>query len=107
MNAWEIYSWQPPGWPEPHPAVIVSHPNRVANKSEVNVLMCSSHQATRAAKPDEVILDASDGLDWPTLCRCDLIFIASKGALKNRRGLVTEERKRQIIATINRSQGWV
>ena len=27
MNAWEIYSYQHPGWPEPHPAVIV--PTRI------------------------------------------------------------------------------
>jgi hypothetical protein len=30
MKAWEIYSYQHPDWPEPHPAVIVSHPDRVA-----------------------------------------------------------------------------
>ena len=28
MRAWDIYSFQPPNWPEPHPAVIVSHPDR-------------------------------------------------------------------------------
>ena len=31
MKAWEIYSYQHPGWPEPHPAVIVSHPERVSD----------------------------------------------------------------------------
>jgi hypothetical protein len=34
MKAWEIFSWQAPGWPEPYPAVIVSHPDRVANKPD-------------------------------------------------------------------------
>jgi hypothetical protein len=29
MKAWEIWSYQPAGWPEPHPAVIVSGPARV------------------------------------------------------------------------------
>lgn len=42
MKAFDIYSWPPPGWPEPYPAVIVSNPDRVANKPEVEVLMCSS-----------------------------------------------------------------
>ena len=41
MNAWEIYSYQHPGWPEPHPAVIVSHPDRVILKPEVTILLCS------------------------------------------------------------------
>src|SRR5437868_2435017 len=107
MRAWDILSWQPPGWPEPHPAVIISHPQRVSNKPEVNILLCSSKPATRAAKPDEVILDQNDGLDWPTLCRCDLFFLVSKSDLTNPRGTVTAERKRQIIATMNRANGWV
>jgi hypothetical protein len=99
-------NWQPPGWPEPHPAVIISHPNRVTNKPELNVLMCSSKPATRPAKPDEVILDQSDGLNWPTLCRCDLFFLVNKTDLKHHRGSVTDERRKQIIAAINRSNGW-
>ena len=107
MKAWDIFNWQPPGWPEPHPAVIISHPARVANKPEVSLLMCASKPATRAAEAHEVILDASDGLDWPTVCRCDLFFMVKKGDLKNQRGTVTAERRRQIIATIIRSNGWV
>jgi len=106
MKAWEIWSYQPAGWSEPHPAVIVSSPNRVANKPDVNILMCSSKQATREAMPNEVILDASDGLSWPTLCKCDLLHLITKSELKNRRGQVTEERQRQIVATINRANGW-
>ena len=106
MKAWDIYNWQPPGWPEPHPAVIVSHPGRVALKPEVSLLMCASKPATRAAEPHEVILDSSDGLDWPTLCRCDLFFMVKKSDLKNQRGAVSPERRRQIIATIIRSNGW-
>jgi mRNA-degrading endonuclease toxin of MazEF toxin-antitoxin module len=107
MKAWDIYSFQLPGLAEPHPAVIVSHPDRVANKPEVMVLMCSSKRPTRAAEAHEVILDSSDGLDWPTLCRCDLLFTVAKSELKNRRGKVTDERRNQIIAAINRSNDWV
>jgi len=107
MKAWEIWSYQPVGWPEPHPAVIVSSPSRVANKPDLNILMCSSMQATRAAKPNEVILDASDGLNWPTLCKCDLFHLVTRAELKSRRGQVTEERQRQIITTINRANGWI
>jgi hypothetical protein len=55
MKAWEIWSCQPAGWDEPHPAVIVSHPLRVANKPEVDVVMCSSRRAQRAPKPHEVV----------------------------------------------------
>ena len=106
MKAWEIWTYQPAGYPEPHPAIIVSHPERVANKPLLNVLMCSSKPAQRAALPQEVILDTSDGLDWPTLCRCDLFHLVEKSVLTHRRGEVTPERRRQIINSINRSNGW-
>ena len=68
MKPFDVYHWQPPGWPEPHPCVIVSHPARVANKPEVNVVMCASKRATRqapvasdAASPEEP-LTLGDGL---------------------------------------------
>ena len=86
MKAWEIYSYEHPGWPEPHPAVIVSHPDRVTLKPEVTILLCSSKPATRPAKPHEVILDGGDGLDWPTVCKCDLLYTLPKSALIARRG---------------------
>src|SRR6266446_5302867 len=77
MKAWEIWSYQPPGWPDLHPAVIVSSPGRVANKPDLNVLMCSSKPTARAALEYEVILDSADGLNWPTLSKCDLFQLAA------------------------------
>jgi len=106
LKAWDIFSFQPPGWPEEHPCVIVSHPSRVANKPEVTVVMCSSKQAHRSAEATEVILDQEDGLDWPTLCKCDLLRAVPKAQLKHRRGHVTPARRRQIIETIIRSNDW-
>jgi len=82
MKAWEIYSYHHPDWPESHPAVIVSHPDRVALKPEGTVLLCGTQPATRQAKPHEVILDRSDGLDWPTVCKCDLLYTLPKTALR-------------------------
>jgi len=107
LKAFDIYSWQPPGWPEPHPVVIVSHPDRVANKAEVSVLACSSKAATRSPRPNEVVLDEADGLDWPTLCKCDLIYAVPKAELQQRRGRVSDARRRQIIATLIRSNDWL
>lgn len=107
MRTWEIWSCQPDGWNEPHPAVVVSHPLRVANKPEVDVVMCSTQRAQRLPGPHEVLLDEADGLDWPTLCRCDLLHTFTKADLKRRWGTVTLERRRQIIATINRAHDWV
>ena len=107
MKAWDIFSWLAPGWPEPHPAVIVSHPDRVAHKPDVTALLRASRRAARQPEANEVILDANDGLDWPTLCKCDLLYTIHKANLANRRGAASPERRRQIIATINRANGWV
>jgi mRNA-degrading endonuclease toxin of MazEF toxin-antitoxin module len=107
LKAWDIFSYTPPGFPGPHPAVIISHPNRVDRKPIVSVLACSSHRAGRAATADEVILDAADGLDWPTLCFCDVIYAVPKADLKVQRGHVTDARRTEIIRAINRSNGWV
>jgi hypothetical protein len=103
----DIYSYKPPGFPDPHPVVIVSHPNRVANKPMVSVIVCSSHRAGRLANPDEVILDSADGLDWPTLCYCDILYAVRKTELFGHRGTVTSERRAAIIRTINRANGWI
>jgi len=105
MNQWDIFSWS---FPEAgtHPAVIVSHPDRVGRKPYVNVLYCASQRASRPAEGFEVMLDETDGLDWETLCRCDLLYFAPRSSLKERRGNVTPERRRQIILRINASMGW-
>jgi mRNA-degrading endonuclease toxin of MazEF toxin-antitoxin module len=107
MKSWDIFSWQAPGCPQPHPAVILSHPDRAANKPEVTVLVCASRRTTRQPEPNEVILDANYGLDWPTLCKCDLLYTIHKANRVHRRGTVGGQRRRQIIATINRVNGWV
>ena len=104
MTQWDIYSYDP-GFGD-HPVVIVSHPERVANKSDVEVLICSSQPSNRAARATEVLLDRSDGLDWETLCKCDLIVAAPKAELHRRRGQVSSERRRQIVSTILRSHNW-
>ena len=73
----------------------------------LTLVLCSTSRATRPAYDFEVILDESDGLDWQTLCRCDLVFLAPKAAINNRRGHLTEERRRQILRTMLQSNDWI
>jgi mRNA-degrading endonuclease toxin of MazEF toxin-antitoxin module len=104
MKQWDILAWE---FPEGrHPAVVLSHPARIALKPVVNVLLCSSRRATRAAGANEVILDQADGLDWPTLCKCDLLYDVLKTDLKESRGSVTPIRRRQIVERILSAFGW-
>ncbi len=104
MKPWDIYTWEFPD-AEGHPAVILGTETRLANKPKVNVLFCSSKRATRKAEALEITLDQADGLDWETLCKCDLVFAVPKEQLTRKRGSVTQERRRQIAANVIRGLG--
>jgi hypothetical protein len=104
MTQWDVYSYDP-GFGD-QPVVLVSHPERVANKPDVEVLLCSSQRSARPARANEVVLDSTDGLDWETLCKCDLVLAVPKSELRHRRGQVGPERRRQIVSAIIRSHNW-
>jgi mRNA-degrading endonuclease toxin of MazEF toxin-antitoxin module len=104
MKPWEVWTWEFPEAGE-HPAVILATEDRVRHKPRVSVVLCSSRRATRQPELHEVILDEADGLDWPTLCKCDLVYAAEKEALKRRRGSVTAERRRAIAERVIRGLG--
>ena len=101
MKPWDIYAWEFPGIGA-HPAVIISHQDRVSLKPQVCVLLCSSQRANRPPKPHEVLLNSADGLDWETLVKCDMIYAAQKDRLKDKRGVVSPARRRQIAERVVR-----
>lgn len=105
MKPSDIYSYefQDAG---PHPAVIVSHPDRVAKAEWVNVLLCTTQRAARPPQQTEVRLNGADGLDWETLCRCDALWLVEKSKLNSKRGTVSPMRRRQIVDKINAAMGW-
>ena len=86
--------------------VIVSHPERVARKEFVEFVDCSTQRAGRPAGANEVLLDEADGLDWPTLCKCDCIYSVLREDIGTRRGTVTLARRQQIVETIIQTHGW-
>jgi mRNA-degrading endonuclease toxin of MazEF toxin-antitoxin module len=106
MKPFDIFLWQPPGWPEPHPCVIVSHPDRADRKTPVEVLMCTSKRAPRDPEAHEIVLDTEDGLDWPTLCKCDLVHAVPRAELKARKGRVSEARQAPLVRTIIGAHAW-
>jgi mRNA-degrading endonuclease toxin of MazEF toxin-antitoxin module len=105
MRPWDIYTCDFEG-AGPHPAVIVSHPDRAANAPWVNVLICTTQRASRAPKETEVRLNGADGLDWETLCRCDVLWLVERAKLTGKRGSVSRLRRRQIVDKINAAMGW-
>jgi mRNA-degrading endonuclease toxin of MazEF toxin-antitoxin module len=74
-------------------------------KPRVCVILCSTQRATRKPEVHEVILDEADGLDWETLCKCDVVYAAPKTELVKRRGGVRAERRRAIAERVIRGLG--
>ena len=105
MKQWDIWTcdFAEAG---PHPAVIVSHPDRVARAPLVNVLICSSQRANRQPRENEIVLNGADGLDWETLVKCDLMYLVEKERLYRRRGNVTAVRRRTLVQRINACFGF-
>ena len=99
MKAFDIYTFDFPG-AGVHPAVVLGEEARLNGKPKINVLLCSTQRATRPAELHEIILDKADGLDWPTICKCDLVYTAEKKHVQKKRGSVTGERRRAMVAKV-------
>ena len=99
MKSWDIYTGDIFG---PHPCVLISCQPRIDAKPQVVVLKCTSMKPgqERLPRENETILDQADGLDWKTLCRCDLMFTVDKAMLSHKRGEVSPERRRDIARKI-------
>jgi len=105
MRQWEIWTWDFPEIGE-HPAVVLSPQAWLASHNYANVLLCSSRRAGRPLRANEVLLNTTDGLDWPTLVRCDMIYAPRISALTRARGAVSRERQRAIVRCIAQCFGW-
>ena len=101
MNPWGIYFY---AFDEEgdHPAVIISNEERCQNSDlhYVNALLCTSAKLNRGPKKNEIILDESDGLDWKTAARCDVIYLLEKARFREMRGAVTTLRRKVIARKI-------
>jgi hypothetical protein len=99
MAPWEIWTFDFP-IEGAHPCVIFSNAARLNNSSidRVNVFLCRTLRGPleRELKPVEFLLDQADGLDWETLCRIDLLHSIPKAGLREKRGIVSTERRRAI-----------
>jgi mRNA-degrading endonuclease toxin of MazEF toxin-antitoxin module len=104
MKPWEVWTWKFPDAGE-HPAVILGTEERIRLKPRVCVLLCSTQRANRPPELHEVLLDQADGLNWETLCKCDVVYAAPKSELTHRRGNVRAERRRAIAERVIRSLG--
>ena len=101
MKPWDIYlfAFDREG---PHSAVIISNQERCENSDlhAVNALLCTSAKLNRGPKSNEIVLDESDGMDWKTAVRCDVIYLLEKSDFRELRGSVTPVRQRLIARKV-------
>jgi mRNA-degrading endonuclease toxin of MazEF toxin-antitoxin module len=99
MKPWEV--WDGPLFGG-HPCVIVSNAERAERKKWVVVLKCTTLRPGAPYQPDELhtTLDQEDGLNTTMRCECDLLYTVAKADLKNRRGEVSFDRRRDISRKI-------
>jgi mRNA-degrading endonuclease toxin of MazEF toxin-antitoxin module len=99
MAPWEIWTFDFPV-EGTHPCVVFSNAARLVHPlfDRVNVLLCRTLRGAlqREVRLTEILLDRADGLDWETLCRVDALHFVLKSGLRERRGLVSKERRRLI-----------
>ena len=86
--------------------MVVSHPSRADKRPWVEVVLCSSQPAQRRADPHEIILEEADGLDWPTICKCDMIYAVDRTELKQHKGHVTDMRQGPLVRKMIAAHGW-
>jgi mRNA-degrading endonuclease toxin of MazEF toxin-antitoxin module len=94
MRQWDIFLF--PFTEElPHPVVILSIDERAGARKHVNGLLCVTLRG-RTLDLHEVLLNGTDGLDWESAVRCDLVHLLERDRFLERRGRVIPERQIQI-----------
>ena len=81
-----------------HPAVVLSSDDMMADDKQLrfNVVAGTKKQPAENARNHHVILDEADGLAFPTLVDCSLVYVAKKSSVIRAGGSVTVHRRQQI-----------
>ena len=101
MNQWEIYDY-PFAEQGSHPVLIISNPARAGNPDivELNGLFCQSVRPHVPLKPYHFLLDRADGLENPTLVRCDHIRALRREFIGQPRGVVSYARRLPLFRKV-------
>jgi hypothetical protein len=88
--------------PVGHPAVVLSSDDTMVDSRQhrFNVVTGTKKQPGESARNHQVILDAADGLEFPTLVDCSLVYVARKASVLRSTGSVTINRRQLIQRAI-------
>jgi hypothetical protein len=84
--------------PTGHPGIVLSGANTLADARQLrfNVLVGTKKPPAASAGDHQVILNGADGLEFPTLVDCSLVYVARKSSVLRLAGTVSAERRTAI-----------
>jgi hypothetical protein len=90
-----------------HPAVILSGPDILTDARQLrfNALVGTKRPPAISALPHQVLLDEADGLEFPTLVNCALVYMVLKSAILRDAGIVSHLRRAEIARRMRGSLG--
>jgi mRNA-degrading endonuclease toxin of MazEF toxin-antitoxin module len=104
VEQWDIVRFRiRPEDRELHPAVVISAPEWCLNpaRTRLNVLACSKRAPADPPKAHQVVLNGADGLEFPTVCGCEFLHVATRDSLTEKIGRVSPVRRRAIGRKLN------
>lgn len=92
-----------------HPAVVLSNPDILQDPRHlrINVVMGTMKPPAAQARPHQVILNGSDGLEFATLIDCAFVSIARKSSILRSAGRVTYARRGATATKLRAALGLV
>lgn len=90
-----------------HPAVILSGPDLLDDPRHLrfNVLMGTKRPPAAEIRPHQVLLDQAEGLEFPTLLNCAIVFVVRRDAILRGAGVVSHARRAEIAKRVRASLG--
>lgn len=90
-----------------HPAVVLSPPDILDDDKQLrlNVLMGSKRVPAEMSKSHQVVLNGADGLEFPTLVDCALVYQVRKASILRHAGRVAHARRSGIAARVRAALG--
>ncbi len=90
-----------------HPAIIVSPPDILGDprQGRINVLVGTKKVRAETVKSHQVVLNGADGLEFPTLVNCALVYQVRKSSILRSAGSVSHARRGAIAVRLRAALG--
>jgi hypothetical protein len=103
LNPWEIVFVRTDERDETgHPAIVLACLDvlRDGKQPRVNVVTCTKRPPAYDNRPHQVLLNGADGLEFPSLVDCSMVYVVMKSKVMRTVGSVSFERRKEIARKV-------